>query len=250
MAAGLSDYLLAIRALLDRGDPSPDGLAHRLGGAAAGRHHVSPSARVAATNGESTRMGNWLSRGLDATAYVTALLWISVFIVPTAFTWIDRARRGWLGHAIGRAVGQGVPIRGSRQRRRTCRGRSGRRRRRWGGSVGSPRSFGPHRSGDDGHDRQDGHRRDGQPGPPPRANDPQHSGPAACRSGYASARGRLADPVTLRTDGSLAATGRLLSSPPWQPAPIGQVPGACRGTAGVLSRSRPSAPPSAPSGWP
>ena len=28
---GLSDYLLAVRALLDRGDPSPDGLARRLG---------------------------------------------------------------------------------------------------------------------------------------------------------------------------------------------------------------------------
>ena len=28
---GLSDHLLAMRALLDRGDPSPDGLARRLG---------------------------------------------------------------------------------------------------------------------------------------------------------------------------------------------------------------------------
>jgi hypothetical protein len=42
-------------------------------------------------------MGRWLSRGLDATALVTLLFWLSVFLVPTGFTWIDRARRaGWV----------------------------------------------------------------------------------------------------------------------------------------------------------
>ena len=50
----------------------------------------------ACTNESSSRMGRWLSRGLDATAIVTWLLWSAVFLVPTVFRLIDYGdRHGW-----------------------------------------------------------------------------------------------------------------------------------------------------------
>jgi hypothetical protein len=47
----------------------------------------------------SVRMGTWMSRGLDATAIVTWLLWISIFLVPVLYTLAD-----WKW-AVGRTLG-------------------------------------------------------------------------------------------------------------------------------------------------
>ncbi|HKN65164.1 MAG TPA: hypothetical protein VJW73_02750 [Gemmatimonadaceae bacterium] len=41
------------------------------------------------TNADSLRQGQWLSRGLDTTGYVTWLLWLSTFLVIPAFALVD-----------------------------------------------------------------------------------------------------------------------------------------------------------------
>ncbi|MEX2177181.1 MAG: hypothetical protein WD801_00630 [Gemmatimonadaceae bacterium] len=50
-------------------------------------------APIYCTNDQSRRMGRWLSRGLDSTAWVTLLLWIAVFGVPLVFSVVDRRRQ-------------------------------------------------------------------------------------------------------------------------------------------------------------
>jgi hypothetical protein len=67
---GLSDYLLAIRALLDRGDPSPDGLARRLGALCA-----EPAHRREVENSveQAFRLERLVMRGNVDAAYLDSL---------------------------------------------------------------------------------------------------------------------------------------------------------------------------------
>lgn len=79
------------------------------------------------TNAESTRLGTWISRGLDATSAVTFLIWCSIFLVPFIFfllpdhsvpellrTWAIRIVRypqlAFSGVALGILLKYGSPI--------------------------------------------------------------------------------------------------------------------------------------------
>jgi hypothetical protein len=67
---GLSDYLLAIRALLDRGDPSPDGLARRLGALCAEPAHRQ---EVEDSVEQAFRLERLVMRGNVDAAYLDSL---------------------------------------------------------------------------------------------------------------------------------------------------------------------------------
>ena len=67
---GLSDYLLALRALLDRGDPTPDGLARRLGALCAEPAH---RRAVEASVEQAFRLERLVMRGDVDAAYLEAI---------------------------------------------------------------------------------------------------------------------------------------------------------------------------------
>ena len=67
---GLSDYLLATRALLDRGDPSPDGLARRLGALCAEPAH---RRAVEASVEQAFRLERLVMRGNVDAAYLESI---------------------------------------------------------------------------------------------------------------------------------------------------------------------------------
>jgi hypothetical protein len=67
---GLSDYLLAIRALLDRGDPSPDGLARRLGALCAEPAH---RRAVESSVEQAFRLERLVMRGNVDAAYLDSI---------------------------------------------------------------------------------------------------------------------------------------------------------------------------------
>ena len=57
----------------------------------------------ASTNAQSTRLGTWTSRGLDATSVLTFLLWLAIFAIPPLFliaTPFARFLPTWVGAAI------------------------------------------------------------------------------------------------------------------------------------------------------